>query len=52
MARGELTPDTRVWNMQWNPKVDKWQFAGHMPELAPLFQHAIPDPDDDIPDPE
>ena len=38
--------------MQWNPKVDKWQYAGHMAELAPLFHDMIPDPDDDIPDPE
>jgi hypothetical protein len=52
IARGEVSPDTRVWNMQWNPKVDKWQYAGHMPELAPLFHDAIPDPDDDIPDPQ
>lgn len=51
IARGEVTRDTRVWNMQWNPKADKWQYAGHMPELAPLFADAIPDPDDDIPDP-
>jgi hypothetical protein len=52
IARGEVTPSTRVWNMQWNPKVDKWQYAGHMQELAPLFHDAIPDPDDDIPDPQ
>ncbi|MDB5933003.1 MAG: hypothetical protein JWQ01_347 [Massilia sp.] len=52
IARGEVTPDTRVWNMQWNPKADKWQYAGHMPELAPLFHDAVPDPDDDIPDPQ
>ena len=52
ITRGEVTRDTRVWNMQWNPKLDKWQLAGHLPELAPLFRDAIPDPDDDIPDPE
>jgi hypothetical protein len=52
IARGDVTPSTRVWSMQWNPKVDKWQHAGHMPELAPLFHTTIPDPDDDIPDPE
>lgn len=52
IVRGEITPFTKVWSMQWNPKVDKWQPAGQMPELAPLFHHAIPDPDDDIPDPE
>ena len=52
IARGDITPNTKVWSMQWNPKVDKWQSAGQMPELAPLFHHAIPDPDDDIPDPE
>lgn len=52
IARGEVARDTRIWNMQWNPKADKWQLAGHMPELAPLFHEAIPDPDDDIPDPD
>jgi hypothetical protein len=52
IARGEVARDTRIWNMQWNPKADKWQYAGHMPELAPLFHDAIPDPDDDIPDPD
>ena len=52
IARGEVARETRVWNMQWNPKADKWQYAGHMPELAPLFGDAIPDPDDDIPDPD
>ncbi|WLI88194.1 tubulin-like doman-containing protein [Massilia sp. R2A-15] len=51
IGRGEVTRDTRVWNMQWNPKTDKWQYAGHMPEFAPLFADAIPDPDDNIPDP-
>jgi hypothetical protein len=52
VGRGEVSRDTRVWNMQWNPKVDKWQYAGHMAELAPLFQDMIPDPHDDIPDPD
>ena len=52
IARGEITPATKIWNMQWNPKADKWQLAEHLPEFAPLFQHAIPDPDDDIPDPQ
>jgi hypothetical protein len=52
IGRGEVTADTRVWNMRWNPKVDKWQYAEQMPELAPLFHDAIPDPDDEIPDPD
>lgn len=52
IARGEIGPATKVWNMQWNPKVDKWKSAGDMPELAGLFDSAIPDPDNDIPDPE
>jgi hypothetical protein len=52
IGRGEVTADTRVWNMRWNPKVDKWQYAEQMPELAPLFHDAIPDPDDAIPDPD
>ena len=58
IARGEVTLDTRVWNMQWNPTLDKWQLAGQLAELAPLFAQfaqfgePIPDPVDDIPDPE
>ena len=60
ITRGEVTADTRVWNMQWNRRLDKWQPAGHLAELAPLFalfalfDEPIPDPDpiDDIPDPE
>ncbi len=52
IARGDVTADTRVWNMQWNPKADKWQHAGQMPELAALFHDAVPDPDDEIPDPQ
>ncbi|QYF91821.1 GYF domain-containing protein [Massilia sp. PAMC28688] len=52
VARGEVGPETKVWNMQWNPKADKWKLAGDQPELAGLFDNAIPDPDDDIPDPD
>jgi hypothetical protein len=52
IARGEVTADTRVWNMGWNPKADKWQSAGQMAELAELFGDTIPDPDDGIPDPQ
>ena len=52
VARAEVDPSTRVWNMQWNPKADKWRSAGDMPELAAMFDHAIPDPDNDVPDPE
>ena len=60
IARGDVAPDTKVWNMQWNPKLDKWQPAGQLAELAPLFADVahvaqfdapIADPDDDIPDP-
>ena len=51
-ARGEIDPGTKVWNMQWNPKSDKWKAAGDMPELSGLFDSTIPDPDNDIPDPE
>jgi hypothetical protein len=43
---------TLVWNMQWNPKTDKWREAGSLPELAALFEAHIPDPIDEIPDPE
>ena len=52
IGRGEIDAGTKVWNMQWIPRVDQWKLAGDMPELAGLFEHAIPDPDDDIPDPE
>jgi hypothetical protein len=51
IARGGANAGTRVWDMQWNPRVDKWKTLGEMPGLADLFD-AIPDPDDDIPDPE
>jgi hypothetical protein len=52
LARGELDAGTRVWNMQWNPKLDKWQTIAALPELAMLLGVAIPDPGDQIPDPE
>lgn len=52
IARGDFTADTKVWNMRWDPKSDKWQTAASLPELAALFEDDIPDPDDDIPDPE
>jgi hypothetical protein len=51
-ARGEVDAGTRAWNMQWNPKLDKWKTIGELPELASLSGAAIPDPDDAIPDPE
>jgi hypothetical protein len=50
-ARGEVDAATRAWNMQWNPKADKWKPLGEIAELAGLFD-MIPDPDDGIPDPE
>ncbi|MFL6656809.1 MAG: tubulin-like doman-containing protein [Massilia sp.] len=52
ITRGEVDARTRVWNMQWNPRVDKWQLAGGMADLASLFDGAIPDPDNEIPDPD
>ena len=52
IARAEVDAGTKVWNMQWNPRVDKWKSAAELGELAGLFEHAIPDPDNDIPDPE
>lgn len=53
IARGEVRPGTKVWNMDWTPRVDQWQPAADLPELAPLFAPAIPDPEDDaIPDPQ
>jgi hypothetical protein len=51
-ARGEVDEGTRAWNMQWNPKADKWKTVGEIPELAAVLGEAIPDPDDGIPDPE
>jgi hypothetical protein len=52
IAHGQADASTRAWNMQWNPKADKWQRIGDLPELAALLGAAIPDPEDDIPDPE
>ncbi|MEH6436482.1 tubulin-like doman-containing protein [Massilia sp. DD77] len=51
-ARGEVDAGTRVWDMRWNPKLDKWSTVGALPELAALLGEAIPDPDDGVPDPE
>jgi hypothetical protein len=52
IALGEVTGATKVWNMQWVPRVDQWKLASEMAEIAPLLSAAIPDPHDDIPDPE
>jgi hypothetical protein len=52
IARGDVAADTKVWNMQWNPKADKWKPASDIAELGALFGHGIPDPDDNIPDPD
>lgn len=52
LLRGEIDRNTRVWNMTWNPRQDKWKTVGEIPELAGALDSAIPDPDDDIPDPE
>jgi len=52
LARGEIEQGTRIWNMQWNPRQDKWKTVGEIPELSAAFDTAIPDPDDGIPDPE
>ena len=53
IARGEIGETTKVWNMAWNPKADKWKAAAELAEFAGLFgAAAIPDPDDAIPDPE
>ncbi|MCG2583701.1 tubulin-like doman-containing protein [Massilia sp. TS11] len=49
---GRLGPDIKVWDMAWDPRRDSWQPAAAVPELAPLFGPAIPDPSDDIPNPE
>lgn len=52
LVRGEIEAGTRIWNMAWNPRQDKWKTVGEMPELAAALDSAIPDPDDEIPDPE
>jgi hypothetical protein len=52
LARGEIDHGTRIWNMQWNPRQDKWKTVGEIPELRAGQEAAIPDPDDGIPDPE
>ncbi|MFL6675391.1 MAG: tubulin-like doman-containing protein [Massilia sp.] len=51
-VRGEVDAATRAWNMQWDPKADRWKTIGEIPELAALLGAAIPDPDDQVPDPE
>jgi len=50
VAHGVLARDTPVWNMAWDPRSAKWRSAGV--ELAGLFEQAVPDPADGIPDPE
>jgi hypothetical protein len=52
LSRGEIDHGTRIWNMQWNPRQDKWKTVAEIPELAANVDTAIPDPDDGIPDPE
>jgi len=52
LARGEIDLGTRVWNMAWNPRLDKWKTVGEIPELAGALDSTIPDPDDGIPDPQ
>jgi hypothetical protein len=52
LASGEIDAGTRIWNMQWNPRQDKWKTVGEIPELAAGFDAAIPDPADGVPDPE
>jgi hypothetical protein len=52
LTRGEIDAGTRIWNMQWNPRQDKWKTVGEIPELRTGPDTAIPDPDDGVPDPE
>ena len=52
LARGEIDAGTRIWNMAWNARQDKWKTVGEIPELASGLDAAIPDPDDGVPDPE
>jgi hypothetical protein len=50
VVRGAMSRSTRVWNMQWNPRSDKWRTAGD--ELPGLFEHAVGAGADNIPDPD
>jgi len=52
LLRGEIDPATRIWNMAWNPRADKWKLVADIPEVMAAIDAAIPDPDDAIPDPE
>jgi hypothetical protein len=52
LLRGEIDNATRVWNMAWNPRQDKWKTIAEIPAFAGVLDTAIPDPDDAIPDPE
>ncbi len=52
IARAEVGFDTKVWNMQWNPRADKWKTVADIPELAALLDDVVPDPDIEIPDPD
>ncbi|WP_296947292.1 tubulin-like doman-containing protein [uncultured Massilia sp.] len=52
LAHGAADGATRIWNMAWNPRLDKWKTVAEMPEFAVALAPAIPDPDDGIPDPE
>jgi hypothetical protein len=50
VVRGAMSRSTKVWNMQWNPRNDKWRPAGD--ELPGLFEHAVGAAEDAIPDPD
>jgi hypothetical protein len=42
LARGEIDHGTRIWNMQWNPRLDKWKTVGEIPELAAASMPRFP----------
>jgi hypothetical protein len=54
LARGEIEPGTRAWDMAQDPKSGKWRTVADIPGLAGMAGQApsIPDPDDGVPDPQ
>ena len=51
LARGEIEPGTRAWNMAQDPKTGTWGTVAGIPGIAGVTP-AIPDPDDGVPDPQ
>jgi hypothetical protein len=51
LARGEIEPGTRAWNMAQDPKTGTWGTVAGIPGIGG-YAPAIPDPDDGVPDPQ